>query len=159
MFLKNRNIISKIKRSKVTDYAALNLLCSFCSVKLMLISIKYQHLYFSWLCILGIRLRFWTSVIHVGQCSKIPLIRLCYTLSWRRHQNVFTLVQLGYKGNAWSSCFHTLIVMILCFLNNIMQDLRKCYTFPWPHSAMTWGYDLRHFWPSNHLKLAKHVFL
>ena len=24
MFLKNRNIISKIKRSKVTDYAALN---------------------------------------------------------------------------------------------------------------------------------------
>ena len=26
VFLKNRNIISKIKRSKVTDYAALNML-------------------------------------------------------------------------------------------------------------------------------------
>ena len=36
-----------------------------------------------------------------------------------------TLVLLGCKGNDWSSCFHTLIVMILCFLNNIMQDLRK----------------------------------
>ena len=36
-----------------------------------------------------------------------------------------TLVHLGYKGNIWSSCFHTFVVRILCFLNNIMQDLRK----------------------------------
>ena len=28
MFLKNKNIISKIRRSKVTDYAALNGLCN-----------------------------------------------------------------------------------------------------------------------------------
>ena len=35
------------------------------------------------------------------------------------------LVQLGCKGNIWSSCYHTFIDRILCFLNNIMQDLRK----------------------------------
>ena len=36
-----------------------------------------------------------------------------------------TLVQFGCKGNIWSSCFHTFIDNILCFLNNIVQDLRK----------------------------------
>ena len=36
-----------------------------------------------------------------------------------------TLVQLGCEGSALSSCFHTLVVMVLCFLNNIMQDLSK----------------------------------
>ena len=36
-------------------------------------------------------------------------------------RNVVTLVQLVCKGNAWSSCFHIIIVMILCFFNNIMQ--------------------------------------
>ena len=41
----------------------------------------------------------------------IPLIRLCYTLSWSRHQNVVTIVQLGCKGNIWFSCFHTFIVV------------------------------------------------
>ena len=33
--------------------------------------------------------------------------------------------QFGCKGNILSSYFHTFSVMILCFLNNIMQDLRK----------------------------------
>ena len=55
----------------------------------------------------------------------IPLIRLCYTLFWSRHQNVVPLVQLGCKGNINASSFHMFIVRILCFLNNIMQDLRK----------------------------------
>ena len=72
-----------------------NHLCSFCSVKLMLIFTKEKHLYFSWLRILGIQLRFWTSLVHVEHCSVIPLIRLCYTLSWSWHQNVVTIVQLG----------------------------------------------------------------
>ena len=48
-----------------------------------------------------------------------------FTLSWSWHQNVVTLGQFGCKGNIWSSCFYMFIVMILCFLNNILQDLRK----------------------------------
>ena len=63
----------------------------------MLISIKYEHLYFIWLYILGIQFRFWTSLIHVEHCYMVPLIRLCYTLSWSRHQNMVTLVQLRCK--------------------------------------------------------------
>ena len=39
-------------------------------------------------------------------------------------QNVVTLVRLGCKGNGWCSCFHMLIVMLLCFFNNMMQDMR-----------------------------------
>ena len=65
----------------------------------MLIIIQEQHLYLSWLCILGKQLRFWTWY------SMIPLTRLYYTLSWSRQQNVITLVQLGCKGNAWYSFF------------------------------------------------------
>ena len=126
----------------------------------MLISIKWQHLFFCWLYIPGIQFRVWTSLIHVEHCSMIPLIWLCYTYSWSRHQNVVTLVQLGCKGNIWSSCFHMFIVRILCFLNNIMQDLRKWYTLSkWPHSAMTWGHDLWHFRPLNHLKLSNMSFV
>ena len=68
---------------------------------------------------------FWTSLIHVEHCFMIPLIRLCYMLSWSRHQNVVPLVHLGCKGNIKSSCFHVFIVRILCFLNNIMQNLTK----------------------------------
>ena len=63
--------------------------------------------------------------MYVDDCCIIPLIRLCYTLSWSWHQNVVTLVHLECEGNALSSRFHTLIVMVLCFLNNIMQDLRN----------------------------------
>ena len=70
-----------------------------------------------------------------------------------------SLVHLGCKGNIWSTCFHTFIVMILYFLNNIMQDLRKCCILSWPYSVMTWGHGLGHFRPMNHLKLSKHVFL
>ena len=112
------------------------------------------YLYFSWLYILGIQFRFWTSLLHVEHCFMIPLIRLCYTLS----SSVVPLVQLGCKENIYSSCFHIFIVRILCFLNNIMQDLRKWYTLSWSHSVMTQGHDLRHFWPLNHLKLSKHRF-
>ena len=64
-------------RSLLIQY--LDNLCLFYSIKLMLILIKGQHLYFSWLCILGIQLRFWTSLIPVEHCSVIPLTRLCYT--------------------------------------------------------------------------------
>ena len=55
----------------------------------------------------------------------MPLIRFCYTLSWSRHQNVVTLVQLGYKGNIWSSCFHTFIVMLLCFFKQYHAGLEE----------------------------------
>ena len=109
---------------KLLQIQCLNHLCSFCSVKLMLIIIKEQHLYFSWLCILGIQLRFCISHIHVEHCSMIPLTRLCYILSWSRHQNVVTLVQLGCKRISMYSCFHILIVMIFCFFKNIMLDMR-----------------------------------
>ena len=108
----------------------------------MLISINKQHLYLGWLCILGIQIRFWASLIYVEHCSMLPLIRICYTLSWPQHQIVVTLVQLECKGSDWSSCFHTLILMVLCFLNNIMQDLRKRYTLSWSHNTMTLGHDL-----------------
>ena len=83
----------------------LNHICLFCSVKLMLIIIKEQHLYFS----------LWTSHIHVEHCFMILLTRLCYTLFWSQHQIVITLVQLRCNGNDWYSCFHMLIVMIVCF--------------------------------------------
>ena len=125
----------------------------------MLISIEKQHLYFSWLYILDIQFHFWTSLIHVEHCFMIILIRHCYTLSWSRHQNVVPLVQLGCKGTIWSSCFHTFIVMILYFLYNITQDLSNRYTLSWHHSAMTWGHDVQHFRPLDHLKLSKHGFL
>ena len=145
--------------AKLLLFQCLNHLYSFCSVKLKLIIIKEQNLYFSWLCILGIQLRFLTSHIYVEHCSVIPLTRLCYTLSWSLHQHVVTLVQLWCKGNAWYSFFHMLIVMILCFFKNIMQDMRWWYTLSLPHSTMTWGHDLQYFRPTNHLNLSKHVFL
>ena len=93
----------------------LNHICLFCSVKLMLIIFKEQHLYFSLLCVLSIQLRLWTSHIQVEHCSMMLLTRLCYTLFWSQHQIVINLVKLGCKGNDWYSCFHMLIVMIVCF--------------------------------------------
>ena len=95
----------ELMMAQLLQIQCLNYLCSFYSVKLILIFIKEQRLYFSWLCILGIQLRFWTSLIYVKHCSMIPLTRLCYILSWSRHQNVVTLGQFGCRGNAWSSCF------------------------------------------------------
>ena len=97
----NYFVSRELLAAKLLLIKCLNHLCSFCSVKLMLIIIKGHHLYFSWLCI-----RFWTSHIHVEHRSMIPLTRQCYTLSWSWHQNVITLVQLGCKGNAWYSCLH-----------------------------------------------------
>ena len=43
MFLKNRNISSKIKRSKVTDYAALNLLIGILESKLYVCCMSKIH--------------------------------------------------------------------------------------------------------------------
>ena len=131
----------------------------FYFVKLMLISIKWQHLFFGWLYISGIQFRF------------LDLTYSCRTLFYDTfdmtllHLILVTAPKCGYSSsvgmyrNIWSSCFHMFIDRILCFLNNIMQDLRKWYTLSWPHSAMTWGHDLWHFRPLNHLKLYKHVFL
>ena len=97
-------------------------LCSFWSVKQMPIFISEQHLYFSWLRILGIQLHFLTSLVLVEHRSMIPLTCLWCTLS--QHQNVALLVHLGCKWSAWFSCFQMFIVMILCFFNNIKQDMR-----------------------------------
>ena len=43
MFLKNRNIIFKMKMSKVTDYAALNLEIKFLHVAVF-VKIAFQHI-------------------------------------------------------------------------------------------------------------------
>ena len=88
----------KLLVAKLLLIQCLNHLCSFCSIKLMLIFIKEQHLYLYlyWLRILGIQLRFLTSLVHVQHCSDISPTRLCYTLSWSPHQNMVTPVQLGF---------------------------------------------------------------
>ena len=124
----------------------------------MLISIKWQHLFFGWLYISGIQFRF------------LDLTYSCRTLFYDTfdmtllHLILVTTPKCGYSSsvgmyrNICSSCFHMFIDRILCFLNNIMQDLRKWYTLSWPNSAMTWGHDLWHFHQLNHLKLSKHVF-
>ena len=117
--------IRELLASNILLIYRLNLLCSFCFVKLMLISIKYQYLYSSWLYIPGIQFRFWTSLIHVEHCSMIPLIRLCCTLSWSQHQKVVTRSSVGMKWKFLVFLFLQFIVRIICFLNNIMQDLRK----------------------------------
>ena len=65
----------------------------------------------------------------------IPLITLLHFILVTA-PNCGTRVQLGCKGSIWSSHFHTFVVMILCFLNNIIQDLRKQYTL---------SYDIQHF--------------
>ena len=124
----------------------------------MLISIKWQHLFFGWLYIPGIQFRF------------LDLTYSCRTLFYDTfdmtllHLILVTAPKCGYSSsvgmyrNIWSSCFHMFIDRILCFLNNIMQDLRKWYTLSWPHSAMTWGYNIWHFRPLNHLKLSNMSF-
>ena len=49
VFLKNRNFTSKIKRSKVTDYAALRTTCTLNGTMLLLFKS-------GWLVVIGIRL-------------------------------------------------------------------------------------------------------
>ena len=81
-------------------------------------------------CLLGVDFSFSFTLFSSTEPSKHCLTfklfdsQKCYALSWSRHQNVATLVQLGCKRNAWSSRFHKIIVMIYCFFNNIMQDMR-----------------------------------
>ena len=48
----------------------------------------------------------------------IPLIRLCYTLSWSRNQNVVNLVQLGCKGSVWAFFFLHISCYDIMFLNH-----------------------------------------
>ena len=109
----------------------------------MLISIKWQHLFFGWMYIPGIQFRFWTSLIHVEHCSVIPLIWLCYTLSWSRHQNVVTRAQLG--------CIEIfgLLVFTRLLIGYYVSYTISCRTWesdthclgplvPW-HGAMTFG--------------------
>ena len=110
--------------TNLSQIQCLDHLCSFCSVKQMPIFINGQHLYFIWLCILGIHLRFLASLWHIEQPSMIPLTSLCYTLSWLRHQNVAVLVHLGCKWTDWSSCFLMFIGMIEYFFSNITQGMR-----------------------------------
>ena len=79
----------------------------------------------------------WLAVHSRHTVSFLDLMYSCRTLFYDNFDmtllhlilvtapNVVTLVQLGCKGNIWSSCFHMFIDRILCFINNIMQDLRK----------------------------------
>ena len=113
----------------------------------------------------------WLAVYFRHTVSFLDLTYSCRTMFYDTfdmtllHLILVTAPKCGYSSSVgiyriiWSSCFHTFIDRIQCFLNNIMQDLRKCYTLSWPHSAMTLGHDLWHFWPLNHLKLFKHVSL
>ena len=45
------------------------------------------------------------------------------------------------------------------FLKQYHAELEEVIHIVLAHSAMTWGHDLWHFRPLNHLKLSKHVFL
>ena len=107
----------KLSAKNLLLIQCLNHLCSFCSVKMMLFS-SVSNIYALVCFVSG------PQFFHVERCSMITLTSLFYTLSWSQHQNVATLVQLGCKRNAWSSSCHMFIVMILCFFNNIMQDMR-----------------------------------
>ena len=55
----------------------------------------------------------------------IPLIRLCYTLSWSRNQNVVPLVQLGCKGNAWAFLFSHINCYDILFLKQYHAELEE----------------------------------
>ena len=86
---------------------------------------QMAHLFFGWLYIPGIQFRF------------LDLTYSCRTLFYDTfdmtllHLILVTAPKYGYSSsvgmyrNIWSSCFHMFIDRILCFLNNIMQDLRK----------------------------------
>ena len=78
--------------SKVLLNLCLNLLCLFCFVKLMPISIKWQQLFFGWLYIPGIQF-FWTSLTHVEHCSIIPLIFILL------HLILVTAPKCGYSSS------------------------------------------------------------
>ena len=68
MFLKNRHIISKIKRSKVTDYAALNKTLRICD--------KYQSVCWP---ISGAEV---FGVVCLGTCGCLRLERLVLVFVW-----------------------------------------------------------------------------
>ena len=55
----------------------------------------------------------------------IPLIRLCYTLSWSQNQNVVNLVQLGCKGNSWAFLFLHINCYDIMFLKQYHTELEE----------------------------------
>ena len=79
----------------------------------------------------------WLAVYSRHTVSFLDLTYSCRTLFYDTfdmtllHLILVTAPNCGYSSsvgmyrNIWSSCFHTFIDRILCFLNNIMQDLRK----------------------------------
>ena len=93
----------------------------------------------------------WLDVYSRHTVLFLDLTNSCRTLFYDTidmtllHLILVTAPKCGYSSsvgmyrNIWSSCLHTFIDRILCFLNNIMQDLRKWYTLSWPLSAMTFG--------------------
>ena len=65
--------------TKILQMQFLNLHCSFCSVKMMLIFICEQQLYFSWLWPYSRHTTSFLDLVHVEQfCSMIPLTSLFY---------------------------------------------------------------------------------
>ena len=79
----------------------------------------------------------WLAVYCKHTVSFLDLTYSCRTLFYDTfdmtllHLILVTAPKCGYSSsvgmyrNIWSSCFHTFIDRILCFFNNIMQDLRK----------------------------------
>ena len=79
----------------------------------------------------------WLAEYSRHTVSFLDLIYSCRTLFYDTfdmtllHLILVTAPKCGYSSsvgmnrNIWSSCFHTFIDRILCFLNNIMQDMRK----------------------------------
>ena len=79
----------------------------------------------------------WLAVYSRHTVSFLDLTYSCRTLFYDTfdmtllHLILVTAPKCGYSGsvgmhrNIWSPCFHMFIDRILCFLNNIMQDLRK----------------------------------
>ena len=79
----------------------------------------------------------WLAVYSRHTVPFLDLTYSCRTLFYDTfdmtllHLILVTAPKCGYSSsvgmyrNIWSSCFHTFIDKILCFLDNIMQDLRK----------------------------------
>ena len=79
----------------------------------------------------------WLAVVPGIQFRFLDLTYSCRTLFYDTfdmtllHLILVTAPKCGYScsvgmyRNIWSSCFHMFIDRILCFLNNILQDLRK----------------------------------
>ena len=87
MFLKNKNIIFKIRRSKVTDYAALRQICAkfYNNCRLMFTNNKFEHA--------TKRASDNQSNAHTQKCKGLALIKavVCYARNLNPRQSCVRL--------------------------------------------------------------------